>query len=980
MRNATQIFLARVLPSEGLICIALKPPGEGRGFKHFFFPSTDKAADFILEQAQTAYEIYHACASYKSSSSRKADNVQCLRSLYADVDSNEGCEWRLDGKTGLKLRTYTTIKDAVLAVQAFCRHYRLPFPLIVVSGYGLHLYWPLNVSLTLEQWLPYARALKDAFQRFNFLHDPSRTADAASVLRPVGTQNHKYSTHPTIELKFDPGVDYPLSAFDHLLNAAKHDKPRVENISNGTPFLPSHKQRVGILTDASGYYAQLSDATFRQIIDGCRQLATFEAKGGCVPEPQWFLHAGTLAPLGSKGVDFFHEISRRFFKNYNYEETENKIRRKPTETTGPTLCITYQRDFPADCKGCRFAGRIKTPLDIPEAARFIAPPSQPPLSQADVVKALHGLPSEPLDGFCYDDGGALLALVANPRGAVQSITVCSYPLYLRAVLQKEDDGTEQALLAQYRDKHWRDIPIDYPSVLGRSPADNLAKLGVNIQSPPSVFRRYITARTEQLRQLGRPATTLYTSFGYKDNHTSFLWGNRLYSHTGVEIVPVAQEIQSYERAFVIPKDANLRAWKAAIEPFFLKDFLRVHALTILGALGATLVPLIMDEAEGGCAISLAGAEGGGGKTTALIAGCSAFYFYKAADVFGRDTSNAMWGMVSALRNMPIVWDDLRIPKRKEEQVFEIMENFNHGRDKRRMLQGGELRQAPNGWQTLLFITSNTSLRALMSSMARREEKARSHRIMEFFVPVNDQYFRSSVGDKLRSAYYVNRGVGGDAFLKALFQPGVIEDVKQRLTNTHAAILERTQWPASTRYWVQALAAIQIAGEIAHSIGLVPVRPDDIVAWALDYQADTVKEDTERTRNPLNGARLMLSAIRNALILDTLIVDQSNLSEACFIAKSEPRGVPVARFEDNALLFIRSDIFKQAGYRAAGANLSRYLNELKKAGIYIGEEEIDLGRGTKYAAGAIECQVFDVRERVPLQDPAPVVSAKHRFIH
>lgn len=939
---------------------------------HHFFPSFGEAAEFISEQANSAYEIYHACAVYRTADSRKASNVLCLRALLADVDTNEGCQQRLDGRHLPKERTYATIIEAVLAVRGFCQKYRIPYPLIVVSGYGLHLYWPLTIALTVEQWLPYARALKAAMVEYGLLFDPGRTSDAASVLRPVGTWNHKYSTHPSVELRFDPGVDYPLSAFDHLINEAAHAKIHKETSSSASVLhLPQGTGRS--LTGASSYFARVTTEDFRSIVEGCQQLVRFSASGGCVSEPEWFFAAGVAAPCGPIGFEWFHRISSQKFEAYDYNETETKLARKAAETTGPTTCATYQRDFPAGCRGCKFAGKIKTPLDIPQAARFIAPP--PPVL-SDVQKAMKLLPREPLDGFCYDDTGALTALLANSRGAVQSVTVCSYPMFLREILQREDDGTEQALLSQYRDRHWQDIPIDYPTILGRAPADNLAKLGVNIQAPLSNFRSYITARTEQLRQIGRPVTKLYTSFGYKDDQTRFLWGNRLYSDRGVERAPVAPELKAYEAAFEIPRTADLQSWKRAIAPFFFKDFTYVHALTILAAFGSVLMPLVMDEAEGGCAICLSGAEGGGGKTTAVIAGTSAFYFYKSADIFGRDTANAMWGLVSSLRNLPIVWDDLRVPKGNEEILFEMLENFNHGRDKRRMQANGDLRRVSAGWQTMMLITTNASLRMLMSALARREEKARTHRVMEFEAPANDDYFRSDVGGKLRAAYYAHRCVAGDWFLRTLFSPGVIKDIKEKLSSVHTGLIEFSHWPASARYWLQALAAIQVAGDLAFDAGFIPKRPNEIVSWAIDYQTGILKEDHERSQTVHDRARLMLSSIRSDLILDTLIVEQSRLDANTFNVMNEPRGVPTARLEDGCLLVIRLDKFKQIGYCAAGANLKRYLEALKTAGVYVGEEEIDIGRGTRYSSGAVECHVFDVRSFAAKKEATPVHQGLH----
>jgi hypothetical protein len=197
MLNAILTFLRLVLPSEGLVCIVLI---REKRAKQFFFPSREEAALFVSQQSGGQSDIYFACATYVEIGSRKRNNICKIQSLFLDLDTNEGASLRADGKTDPKPNTYRDRIEAIQALTQFCQQMSLPVPTIVVgSGYGLHVYWVLDTPLDADRWQVYADGLKGAAVRLGLLADPSRTADACSILRPVGTVNHKYTTLPLVQ-------------------------------------------------------------------------------------------------------------------------------------------------------------------------------------------------------------------------------------------------------------------------------------------------------------------------------------------------------------------------------------------------------------------------------------------------------------------------------------------------------------------------------------------------------------------------------------------------------------------------------------------------------------------------------------------------------------------------------------------------------------------------------------------------------------
>jgi len=63
--------------------------------------------------------------------------------------------------------------------------------MFIDSGNGIHCYWPLTKAIPADTWQRIAYALKSLFAHHGLLVDPSRTADFASILRPVGSFHKK---------------------------------------------------------------------------------------------------------------------------------------------------------------------------------------------------------------------------------------------------------------------------------------------------------------------------------------------------------------------------------------------------------------------------------------------------------------------------------------------------------------------------------------------------------------------------------------------------------------------------------------------------------------------------------------------------------------------------------------------------------------------------------------------------------------------
>lgn len=110
---------------------------------------------------------------------RKRANVESLRSFWLDIDAGEAKAAKSPGKV------YTTKTEALKALDAALGDLpSLPTPTYVIdSGAGVHAYWCLTEDVPYSLWLPAAERLRDALRQTGLRLDPSRSKDAASIMR-----------------------------------------------------------------------------------------------------------------------------------------------------------------------------------------------------------------------------------------------------------------------------------------------------------------------------------------------------------------------------------------------------------------------------------------------------------------------------------------------------------------------------------------------------------------------------------------------------------------------------------------------------------------------------------------------------------------------------------------------------------------------------------------------------------------------------
>jgi hypothetical protein len=331
----------------GYRCVAWMRADRG-GMMHKWFDTTDAAIRFIdaIDKAEGIGAVYHACSLFDKAKvlaiqsstgskfkGRDQDAVLTVNSLWVDIDVKKS--------TGPNSNSYTSISDAAAAAKAFISQHFVPPSFIVNSGGGLHLYWALDAPLPPDEWVVLASRLKALMQSAGFKADPTRTADAASVLRPPGTRNRKYDPPVTVT-EADRGHRYPAAKLAELLQhvaselvQAVHPRTEKTNLNDDliSPPPPS---------------------SFKGVVSRCQQIrASVATLGANDSEPMWVAMLATVSKCEKVTDAVLHRISSG---HPGYDPTAAQIKIDHARNLLPHLCDRFDDANPGGCDGCQYRG------------------------------------------------------------------------------------------------------------------------------------------------------------------------------------------------------------------------------------------------------------------------------------------------------------------------------------------------------------------------------------------------------------------------------------------------------------------------------------------------------------------------------------------------------------------------------------------------------------------------------------------------
>lgn len=815
-------FLKRILPSQGWLCGLLLPER-----KHVWAKTAEELASKLLQLDEQRRDVpghatYHACASFLQKGIRKQNNVQSVRSLWLDIDSGPD-------------KPYADFATAFDEFEKFRKDTGLPIPIYVGSGYGLHVYWPLQEELSGETWAGYAQGLKQLCVERSLSADPSRTCDPSSVLRPVGTHNWKDIAHPKL-VEWGGDVDpYPLWMF-----------PSLSGIS--VPRAKPATMSKAMAELANVYQNTPSDP--HQIAGQCAQMKNFRDRKGAMPEPEWKAGIGVLA-FCEGGEQIAHEWSMGDAR-YSAFETTKKFEASKS-MSGPTSCAHFF-GLNTACAGCPFKGTITTPVELGRGL--------PRLTPAQVVFAETVAQTDPvlpsIGAFTHSSGSLVFA--SEKDGRESNIRITQYPVIIESISRGELNSESHSIVLKHKSPHegWQSIIVPLKVLFGASGIAEIMGKGIVVHNA-DLFRQYVRESMDQLNAVKR-AQTQFDQFGWKEDETTFLIGSRLYTATGMTENPGGEEVRRRSKGMGPQKKGSLVAWKENVDMLFASGF-EAQGFAVLASFSAPFMRW-QAHSEGGSILSLVSRLGGKGKSTALTAAASVWGRLEAMKQINSDTRVARGIVMGVMGNLPVIRDEYT--QRDPEILREEVQIFTEGRDKQRGAADGTLISMGASWQTLMIAGSNTSL--VDTLRAAKNGEAMSGRVVEFVIdiPKNTAHWK---GDQLKDTIDDNAGYAGEAFIQAVLQPGNLPYLKSLVPKVREDIIRRHALTSDKRFIARTLAGVAVAGHVVRHLGLLDISVDRVMEWAQDTLfSDNIQHSRKIEEPSYMLARFLAEHIQNTLVM------------------------------------------------------------------------------------------------------------------
>lgn len=778
-------FLDRMVAPGNYLAVAFKAR---QGIAHQFFPRNNiaDAAKLIHWASDTINtDVWYALASYNTATpetnkagrqvyrgQRTQANAQALKCFWFDADIKRAGDGKDPGKV------FKDRAELVRWVKDFSAATGIPLPNVWVnSGYGVHLYWTLTTALPRDQWQPHAEALKAALIAHGAKGDTSVVADAARILRPIGTFNHKDPANPT---PCHSILDQPNYANADLLAALPTTGSRG---LTGAPSKVAQRATTSVAANAmAGISAQPRD--FQQIANSCAQVGTSLTEHGEHDGRQLWRAMLTLAFFCEDACDWSHEVGS-LHPTYDQAKTDAEVGRIVAEharkSFGAPLCTSLDAERPGVCATCPHLGNVTTPyqLGLQAAAPVFNPNTLPKRYRRN--------------------NGWIEAHKKNKKGDYVWVGIVQCDIYDPIV---ELVGGRTRLTFTFHRLVGARVTIYHDELFNTQVAHGLLSLcGVYLSAYNTHdFLELLMAWIEQLTKM-QPLHKPLPSFGWATANGNFSGlgvGGVFYDLKGQEL-----EAPGADRALVghYTPEGSLATWQQAAK-FVMSNVPELHTIVAV-SLGAPLMTLTGET--GGC-MAFAGPSGVG-KSSAFIAGAAVWGDPLKTMLSLDDTSNAQAHALGQTRVMPRFWDEAKIvTKERQAELVTMLHKLTQGRDKARMTSDIKMREVGE-WNTIFPLATNNSVADLIAAQDG-QRSATLLRVLEITVPAR-RMAPVAGAPRIVASLRMNYGHAGRRYAHYLAQN--IAGVQAQIAKVTQMIMGQTLAPDTDERFYTAMAACTITG-------------------------------------------------------------------------------------------------------------------------------------------------------------------------
>jgi hypothetical protein len=839
-------FFQTVLPAEGVFFVVLMDVGSGK-IRHLAAGSHDelvKLVDKYRDDEQVM--VYHACASYREpyietdkKRWRVSENWSRAQAFWMDIDCvPEKAE---------KNAGYVDKASGWAAMKIFCGKTGLPLPMVVDSGNGLHCYWPLTKPINSQSWRKLADALKALTVATGFLADPSRTADFASILRPVGTINRKGEDREVKVKRVCERIE--PEALAASLKAAVNkfctvSKPKPNNSA------PLNDDLIAHLPDTLESSAELAASK-------CAQLAEMRDTQGDVGYEHWRGVIGIIKHCVEGEALAVKWSERRAETGHTQIDAVEKL---ASWSSPPTTCEFFSQKNPTGCEGCVYRGKIRSPIVL---GRVV--PEQT-AKEATVVVDGETLTVEvpaPPEGYGYVATGTTRYLT-DADGIVHSKVFTPVTLYATHRIVHESGSYGLALRAHLPRGRIREFIV--PTSTLASPTELTKALSdkeittTQAKDASMHLTAYLKDSLNKLMTEADEINTL-TSFGWHYDMQSFLLGDKLYHRDGsVRKVLLGGYAASHAHAiFNRPPTATVSGYARALNDIYARPGMEPFQYAVCSSFGSILSPL-GEDAYCGLMLALIGDSGKGKSSVgraALFAWGDATAMTISGDKEGA-TENARWATLGAFQNLPVMFDETT--KMDSEDLSRLAYTVSLGLEKKRVksTQTG-LQMAPQqSWRMSPIITANNDIHMALSALVANSG-AEAVRIVQiqmdrYDLPVLSEAEAPSALEQMRR----NRGAAGEAFIKHVVSN--LDEVYEAWRHNIAEITKYVKGSKFRLYRNHAACSLT-ALQITNHLGITSFDYNTMFEFAIKLMQELSDDvNTNSTQSPQEWFNRMLNEL------------------------------------------------------------------------------------------------------------------------
>lgn len=945
----TEEFLALVTPAKGYKYIFLNRVESGGG-RHVPYTSAEDGALLVEKYLlSTTHTTFFSCASFTEEflsdgtcwpngnlkkSFRTQSNCRAVKAFWVDLDCGED-------------KPYATQELAYNDLARFLKATGLPTPLVVNSGFGLHCYWPLREELPVLRWKETAAVFRAVLDYFSLKHDPSRTTDACSVLRPVGSFNRKRGKPRRVKA-LNSVKPRKFETFSAKLNNLVDE----HNITVTLPRLAN--PYVGMNSDLMLPPREYPPASAFQVAEKCQQIKMFQATKGDLEEPLWYAGLGLLK-FTSEGAQVCHDWSEGH-PNYSAEETERKIEQW---AFGPSTCARFMHLNPSGCASCPSKGKITTPLQLSVdlKAMHVVEDEAPTAVNDDGTEgpkafAIQQMPEDLATLYAWRDGSLYMKISSKTTGEEVPTKFCDEFFFPVEHGRGNTQAHETAWMARDAFNHVRTFTIPTEAV-GVGGADLLKHLGRNgivaTTGRSKLMTAYINDWFSSLKKRAAEVKAC-SQFGWQPDWTFVLGDTRYLPGGRTATVRLIGDAMHYADAFV--PAGSVEEWTRLMNTTYGYAGQEQYQFLLGAGFGAPLMKL--SEGAGGSTVNAYSPDGGEGKSTVAL---MALGIYGNPAMLKRTkqqtTEKAFYAHCSVMNTLPVLMDETTTMS--ADAIEHLIYTMSEGKGRSILLPDGTMRKAAAGWSTIALTTANrpfgnTLMASKQNSFAlhRRMIEARFHRVTKLTKETADDLMLRS-----RTVY----GVAGPKFVAWLVDN---RNEAVEMLIRHKKIFGKRIAARPQDQFMVATAACVLAGvEIANKLGLVTFDLEALTDWLVRRVQNMVTVAEESITRPEDTLGTMLSELQVGVIVTLIEGDGRSHSKAEVI--HHPRGGVIhGRYIVEAgRLYIQQNSIR----KWCSANQADY-NELWRVACERGWvapslASYGLGKGTaEYTIGHMKCWQID----------------------